>query len=167
MLGWFFRLPCGSLMPILVVLIAVVALIYGAVKGFYALSATFGPDVAVGVAVLVGLLLVAAVGYGWRRRKEVAPNVHEGDWTHQLTGDWGSVRLAAGKRLCEIRLAGEEGDYIFADLVGADIVVDGRQWRLDVTVKDVRHQVWGLPMVGERQAKQWKRVFLLAIGQKL
>lgn len=154
-------------MPILVLLIVVVALIYGAVKGFYAISATFGTGIAVGVAVLVVAVVMAAAAYWWRRRKEVAPNVHDGDWTHRLAGEWGSVRLAAGKRLCEIRLAGEEGDYIFADLVGAEVAHEGGGWRLDVKVKDARHQVWGLPMTGEREARRWRRVFLLAVEQGL
>lgn len=154
-------------MPILVALIALIAVVYGAVRAFYALQAAFGLGVAVGVAVFVGLLLIAAVVYWWRRRKEVAPNVRDGDWTHELTGTWGSVRLAAGKRFCEVRLGGEMGAYIFADLLGAEVQRHDGLWQVALMVKDVKHQVWVLPMLGERQAKQWRRVFLLAVGQRL
>ncbi|MFM0070784.1 hypothetical protein PQQ86_06370 [Paraburkholderia sediminicola] len=154
-------------MPIIVALIALVAVVYGAVRGFYALQAAFGLAVAVGVAVLVGLLLIAAVVYWWRRRKEVAPNIRDGDWTHELTGTWGSVRLAAGKRFCEVRLGGEMGAYIFADLLGAEVQRHDAQWQVALMVKDAKHQVWVLPMAGERQAKQWRRIFLLAVGQRL
>ncbi|MEA3083570.1 MAG: hypothetical protein QOC89_1267 [Paraburkholderia sp.] len=154
-------------MPILVALIALIALVYGAVRAFYALQAAFGLAVAVGVAVLVVLLLIAAVVYWWRRRKEVAPNVRDGDWTHELKGTWGSVRLAAGKRLCEVRLAGEQGDYIFADLLGAEVQRHDAQWQVALKVKDAKRQVWVLPMAGERQAKQWVRIFLLAVRQGL
>ncbi|MFM0336070.1 hypothetical protein [Paraburkholderia fungorum] len=154
-------------MPIVVALIALIAVVYGAVRGFYALQAAFGLGVAVGVAVLVGALLIAGVVYWWRRRQEVAANIRDGDWTHEVKGDWGSVRLAAGKRLCEIRLGGEQGFYIFADLVGVEAQGLGGQWKVALTVKDAKHQVWVLPMLGARQAKQWERVFLLAIGQKL
>jgi hypothetical protein len=154
-------------MPILLALIALIAVVYGAVRGFYALQAAFGLGFAVSVAVLVGALLIAAVVYWWRRRQEVAANIRDGDWTHELKGDWGSVRLAAGKRLCEIRLGGEQGFYIFADLLGVEVQGVGAQWHLALTVKDAKHEVWVLPMRGERQAKQWKRVFLLAIGQRL
>src|SRR5580693_7916559 len=100
-------------MPIIVALIALIALLYGAVRAFYALQAAFGLAVAVGVAVVVVLLLIAALAYWWRRRKEVAANVHDGDWTHELKGSWGAVRLGADKRLCEIRLGDEQGGYIF------------------------------------------------------
>jgi hypothetical protein len=34
-------------------------------------------------------------------------------------------------------------------------------------VKDPRHGDWLVPMSGERQAKQWQRIFLLAREQKL
>lgn len=154
-------------MPILVALIVLIALVYGAVRVFYALQAAFGLGVAVGVAVLVGLLVIVAIGYWWRRRKEVAANVHDGDWTHQLQGGWGLIRLAAGKRLCEIRLGDEQGAYIFADLLGAEVQGQGGQWQVALNVKDPKHQVWVLPMLGERQAKQWKRILMFAIEQKL
>ncbi|MFM0170762.1 hypothetical protein [Paraburkholderia sediminicola] len=154
-------------MPILVALIALIALGYGAVRAFYALQAAFGLAVAVGVAVLVALLLVAAMAYWWRRRKEVAANVRDGDWTHELKGSWGSVRLAAGKRLCEIRLGDEQGAYIFADLLGAEVQGQGGQWQVALKVKDAKHQTWVLPMRDERQAKQWARIVVLAVEQKL
>lgn len=154
-------------MPILVALIALIALGYGAVRAFYALQAAFGLGVAVGVAVLVALLLIAAVAYWWRRRKEVAANVRDGDWTHEVKGSWGAVRLAAGKRLCEIYLGDEQGAYIFADLVGAEVQGEGGQWRVALKVKDAKRGVWVLPMSGERQARQWQRIFLLAMQQKL
>ncbi|QQC64995.1 hypothetical protein [Paraburkholderia ginsengisoli] len=154
-------------MPILVALIALIALVYGAVRAFYALQAAFGLAVAVGVAVLVVALLIAAVAYWWRRRKEVSSNVRDGDWTHELKGNWGSVRLAAGKRLCEIHVGDERGAYIFADLLGAE--VRGRDVRAQVAlkVKDPKHGEWLVPMSGERQAKQWQRIFSRAVEQKL
>jgi hypothetical protein len=154
-------------MPILVVLFALGAVVYGAVRAFYALQAGFGLGVAVGVAVLVGLIVVAAVAVWWRRRRDVAANVRDGDWTHLLQGDWGSVRLAAGKRLCEIRLGDQVGAYIFADLLGAEVQAQGGQSQVALNVKDPKHQVWVLPMAGERQARQWKRILLLAVEQKL
>ncbi|WP_233829334.1 hypothetical protein [Paraburkholderia sp. ZP32-5] len=154
-------------MPILVALIALIALVYGAVRAFYALQVAFGPAVAIGVAVLAALLLIGALAYWWQRRREVAPNVRDGDWTHELTGSWGSVRLAAAKRLCEIRVGEQQGAYIFADLLGAETRSrDGKAW-LALKVKDARQGEWLVPMSGERQARQWQRIFSLAVEQKL
>ncbi|ASL42658.1 hypothetical protein bAD24_I04155 [Burkholderia sp. AD24] len=154
-------------MPILVVLFALGAVVYGAVRAFYALQAALGLGVAVGVAVLVGLIVVAAVAVWWRRRRDVAANVRDGDWTHLLQGDWGFVRLAAGKRLCEIRLGDQVGAYIFADLLGAEVQAQSGQSQVALNVKDPKRQVWVLPMAGERQARQWKRILMLAVEQKL
>ncbi|MFL9934844.1 hypothetical protein P0D88_38215 [Paraburkholderia sp. RL18-103-BIB-C] len=154
-------------MPIVVALIALIALVYGAVRAFHALQAAFGLTVAVGVAVLVVALLIAAAAYWWRRRREVASNVRDGDWTHELKGSWGSVRLAAGKRLCEIHVGEERGAYIFADLLGAEVQGHDALSQVALKVKDPRHGDWLVPMSGERQAKQWQRIFLLAREQKL
>ncbi|WP_025598427.1 hypothetical protein [Burkholderia sp. WSM2230] len=154
-------------MPILVGLLALIALVYGAVRAFDALQAGFGTSVAVGVAALAALLLAAAVAYWLRRRKEVAPNIRDGDWTHRLDGSWGSVRLASGKRLCEVHVGAEQGAYIFADLLGADLQRHEAQWQLALKVKDTARGVWLLPMRSERQGRQWQRIFLLAMQQKL
>lgn len=154
-------------MPIVVALLALIALVYGTVRAFEALQAAFGFAVAVGVAVLVAVLLIAALMIWLRRRQEVAPNVHDGDWTHELKGSWGSIRLAAGKRFCEIHLGDEKGAYIFADLLGAELQSRDAQAELALKVKDARREVWLLPMASERQAKQWQRIFSLAREQKL
>jgi hypothetical protein len=154
-------------MPIVVALFALIALIYGAVRAFHALSAQFGLGVAVGVAVVVVLLVLAAIGWWWRRRQEVAANIHDGDWTHELKGEWGRVRLAAGKRLCDLQVDGERGSYIFADLRQAQPVNDGGKWQVKLDVKDAKHPEWRVPVGSEREARQWGRIFLLALEQKL
>jgi hypothetical protein len=154
-------------MPIVVGLAVLAALIYGAVWSFDALSAHFGLGVAVGAAVVVAALIVAAVAYWLRRRREVAANFHDGDWTHELKAEWGLVRLAAGKRLCSLDVHGVHGDYIFADIQGAEGERVGEQWQLALKVRDARCPQWNLPMHDEKQAKQWKRIFDLAVEQRL
>jgi len=154
-------------MPIVVGLLLLIALIYGAVQAFHALSAHFGLGVAVGVAVLVAALILAALAWWWRRHKEVSANIRDGDWTHELKGEWGDIRLAAGKRLCDVQLAGVRGSYIFADLQYAQPLRDGERWQVKLDVKDVAHPEWRLPMKSEREARQWTRIFTLAMAQKL
>src|SRR5580692_6870114 len=154
-------------MPIVVGLAVLAALIYGAVWSFDALSAHFGLGVAVGAAVVAAALVVVAVAYWLRRRREVAANIHDGDWTHELKAEWGFVRLAAGKRLCTLQVEGVRGDFIFADLQGVDVVPAGSRWQLSLKVRGSKHSVWDLPMRDERQARQWQRVFGLAMEQRL
>ena len=84
-------------MPILVLLFALIALIYGAVRAFDALAVRYGNDVAMGVAAVVLAVIAVLIAAFVRRRREVAANLRDGDWTHGLAGDWGEVRLAAGK----------------------------------------------------------------------
>jgi len=157
----------GLPMPIVVGLLVLVALIYGAVQAFHALSAQFGFGVAVGVAVVVAALVLAAIAYWLRRRKEVAANIRDGDWSHELKGEWGVVRLSAGKRLCDLQVNGERGSYIFADLQTAQPVREGERWQVALNAKDAAHPVWHLPMKSEREARQWARIFTLANAQKL
>jgi hypothetical protein len=154
-------------MPIFVALFVLIALIYGAVRAYDALAAHFGTGVAIGAAVVAAVIVIAALAAWWRRHREIAPNIHDGDWTHELKEPWGSVRLAAGKGLCTVRLGGAQGDYIFGDLQGAQAERDGSGWRVGLRVKDTARPVWQLPMANERQARQWQRILMLAMAQKL
>ena len=155
-------------MPIVVVLFAIAALVYGAYWSFNAIAAQFGTGVAVGAAVIAAALFVALIAWWWRRMREVAPNVRgEGDWTHRVAGAWGEARLAAGKRFCELTQGGAHGAYIFADLHDAQPARDANGWHVALRVADPKRPLWQLPMPGEREAKRWARIFRLAIAQKL
>src|ERR1700712_2772064 len=127
-------------MPIIVALVVLVAVIYGAFWSFHAISAALGFGVAVGAAILAGLIVAAAAAYFWFRWKEVAPNARDGDWTHELKRDWGGARVAAGKRLCEIRVGERTGMYIFADLRGARMEPGsaGQAWQVVLDVADTK-----------------------------
>jgi hypothetical protein len=161
-------------MPIIVALVVLVAVIYGAFWSFHALSAAFGVSVAIGVAVIAALVVVSIAVYFWLRWKEVAPNVHDGDWTHELKRDWGGVRLAAAKRLCEVRVGGQVGMYIFADLHGARMEPGASgtsgtsgAWQVALNVKDSTQPRWNLPMQDRREAHKWCRILEKAAAQTL
>lgn len=159
-------------MPIVLALIALIALIYGAVRSFNAIDARFGLGVAIGVALAVAAAIAAGIAYWLARRREVAPNLprvksDEGaGWTHELARDWGGVRLAAGKRLLDVRVGDARGHYIFADLRGARIDESGRSHVL-LDVADPAHGQWRLPMQNRAEARQWARILSLAVAQKL
>jgi hypothetical protein len=158
-------------MPIIVALVVLVAVIYGAVWSFHVLSAAYGVSVAIGAAVFAVLVVVSIAVYFWLRWKEVAPNVHDGDWTHELKRDWGGVRLAAAKRLCEVRVGGQVGMYIFADLHGARMEAAGAAtpgaWQVALNVKDTTQPRWNLPMQDRREAHKWCRILEKAAAQTL
>lgn len=155
-------------MPILVLLFVFAALVYGAVRSFQTLAMRFGTGVATGVAAVVAAALVTLLVSWLRRRREVAPNLRgEGDWTHRVAGVWGEARLAAGKRLCEVKLGDARGAYIFADLQGAQPARDANGWQVALQVADARKPLWHLPMPSEREARRWARIFTLAMAQKL
>ena len=59
-------------MPIVVVLLAFAALVYGAYWSYNAIAVQFGTGVAVGAAVLAAALFVALIAWWWRRRRDVA-----------------------------------------------------------------------------------------------
>ncbi|WP_296658147.1 hypothetical protein [Paraburkholderia sp.] len=154
-------------MPLLVLLLVFAALVYGAVWSFHALAAEFGLAVAVAAALLAAVALAAFIARIWQRRRAVAPNLRDGDWTHGVSGEWGAVRLAAGKRLCELALDGARGAYIFADLRDAHAQQDANRWSVVLRVADQARPEWQVPMPGEREAKRWARIFTLAMAQRL
>jgi hypothetical protein len=161
-------------MPIIVALVVLVAVIYGAFWSFHALSAAFGVSVAIVAAVIAALAVASIAMYFWLRWKEVAPNVRDGDWTHELKRDWGGVRLAAAKRLCEVRVGGQVGMYIFADLHGARMEAAGAgtsatsgAWHVALNVKDSTQPRWNLPMQDRREAHKWSRILEKAAAQTL
>ncbi|WP_250472645.1 hypothetical protein [Caballeronia sp. GAFFF1] len=161
-------------MPIVLALIALAALIYGAVWSFDALDARFGLGVAVGVAVIVAAAVAAGIAYWLARRREIAPNLPrvKGDatnWTHELKRDWGGVRLAAGKRLLDVRVGDATGHYIFADLRDAQMAHDDArgEWHVVLDVADKAHGEWRLPMADRAEARKWSRILSFAVAQKL
>jgi hypothetical protein len=154
-------------MPIVVGLLVLIALVYGAVVAFNTIAARFGIALAIIVAVVLLLLIAAALARWWQRRREVAPNVRDGDWTHRLEGPWGELKFAADKRLCDITVASEHGAYIFADIVAARPERDDSAWQVHMTVRDPKHPVWSIPMSSEREANRWARIVGLAVVQKL
>ncbi|MFM0519667.1 MULTISPECIES: hypothetical protein [Caballeronia] len=160
-------------MPIVVGLIALGLLIYGAIWSFNALHAHFGLGVAVAVAIVVLLAIAAGVMRWLASRREIAPNLRKGesgDWTHELRTDWGGVRVAAGKRLCDVRVGDERGSYIFADLRGARMQEPGGGsgvWQVVLDVQDAKHGAWNLPMRDRGEARKWARILSLATQQRL
>jgi hypothetical protein len=160
-------------MPIVVGLIALGLLIYGAIWSFNAIHAHFGLGVAVAAAVVVLAIIAAGVMRWLASRREIAPNLRKGengDWTHELRTDWGGVRIAAGKRLCDVRIGEERGSYIFADLRGARMQEPGGAsgaWQVVLDVQDAKHGEWKLPMRDRGEAHKWARILSLATQQKL
>ncbi|SAK63217.1 hypothetical protein AWB79_02978 [Caballeronia hypogeia] len=160
-------------MPIVVGLIALGLLIYGAIWSFNAIHAQFGLSVAVAVAVVVLALIAAGVMRWLASRREIAPNLRKGehgDWTHELKTDWGGLRIAAGKRLCDVRMGEERGSYIFADLRGARMQEQkgaNGAWQVVLDVQDAKHGEWRLPMRDRADAHKWARILSLATQQKL
>jgi len=154
-------------MPIVIALILVCAVIYGAVRAFNALDAQFGIAVALGAAAVVALLLAVLVVWLLRRHRDVAPNAGSGAWTHVLERGWGSLRFSAPQRLMMVTLNAVTGNYIFADLTGASVQQADQGWSMAITVNDRAHPQWVLPMDSQREAQRWARVVQLAIAQKL
>jgi hypothetical protein len=81
------------------------------------------------------------------------------------------VRLAAAKRLCEVRVGGQVGMYIFADLRGAQMEAAGAgtsgAWQVALNVKDSTQSRWNLPMQDRREAHKWCRILEKAAAQTL
>jgi hypothetical protein len=154
-------------MPILIALILVCAVIYGAVRAFNTLDVQFGIVVALGAAAVVALLVAVLAVWLLRRHRDVAPNASAGTWTHVLERGWGGLRFSAPQRLMMVTLNAVTGNYIFADLTGASVQQADQGWTVAIMVNDRAYPQWVLPMDSQHEAQRWTRVVQLAIAQKL
>lgn len=162
-------------MPIFVALAALAALIWGTVWSFDALQARFGLPAALAAAAVVLAALALAARVWVRRRREVAPNIADGVWTHQLDAHGARVRLSAPGRLVSMEVGGEHGEFIFADLADAAVRRAGGAWAVELKVRavaqagarGVKRAEWVIPVGSEREAKRWSRIFTLAMEQRL
>jgi hypothetical protein len=157
-------------MPIVVAFIALGLLIYGAWWSFVTIEAHFSLAAAIAASIVVIAIIAAAFMRWLASRREIAPNVPKGQngaWTHELQRDWGGIRIASEKRLCDVRVSNESGSYIFADLRGARAQEANNTWQVVLTVKDAKHADWTLPMQDRSEAHKWARILSLATQEKL
>ena len=154
-------------MPLLLIPLLLIALIYGALQAFNLLASHFGLVTAVISATVSGLLIAAALLRWYLRWREVSPNSTEAGWTHQLKGPWGHLRLSADQRLCELQLQNATGNYIFADLLSAEVAYSSSGWLMELNVRDAVRPTWIIPVQSARQARQWCRIVAMAREQKL
>jgi hypothetical protein len=162
-------------MPIFVALAALAALIWGAVWSFDAIQGRFGLPVALAAAAAVLVAIALAVHAWLRRRRDIAPNVADGVWTHRLDAHGARVRLSAPQRLMSLDVGGEHGELIFADLAESAVRRMGDAWTVVLKVRVAAHAgtrgskraEWVIPVPDEREAKRWSRIFTLAMEQRL
>ena len=80
-----------------------------------------------------------------------------GDWTHELKRDWGGVRVAAGKRLCDVRV-GEQARHVYlcgsARSADESRAVGSGAWQVVLDVQDAKHGAWNLPMQDRARGAQ-------------
>ncbi len=155
-------------MPIVVVFIVLGLLIYGAWWSFVTIEAHFGLDVAIGVAMVVLAIIAADVMRWLASYREIAPKGQDGNRTHELKRDWGGVRVAADKRLCDVRVKDETGSYAISSRIcrAARATEAGGAWQVLLDVKDAKRGEWTLPMQDRGEAHKWARILTLATREK-
>jgi hypothetical protein len=154
-------------MPILIALFAVAAFVVGVVYAFEFLAARLGEPAAVCISI-VAMLAIAALVVRWiQRRREIASNSKEGNWTHVLVQSWGGIRLSATKGFLWLSLDGAQGEYTLTDLAECTASeVDGI-WYVRLRVRDTNRADWHLPMPSRQEAGRWARILTLAQTQRL
>ena len=154
-------------MPIIIAIVFLGALIFGAVYFFNALATHFGHAIAIGIFACGAILILGLITYWVQRYRDIAPNTKEGDWTHKLTHASGSLFLSTTQGLLWLRSNNTDGHYTFSDLRDCLIEEKNSCWYLIVKVHDSTRPEWKLTMPNKRQAKRWARILRLAQIQKL
>lgn len=152
---------------ILLALVVLAGIVYGAVRLYAAVALRFGTLAAVATIVVCVLIVVWLVVDAVRRYRAVHGVRRDGKRCVSVTGEWGELTLDAERKMGTIRVAQHETRFVFSDVLSAHPVNEGGRWWL---VLELAHQAqanWRVPMPGRSLAQRWTKIFRLVSAHRL
>lgn len=152
---------------ILLALVVLAGIVYGAVRLYAAVSLRFGTLAAVATIAVCVLIAVWLAGDAVRRYRAVHGVRRDGKRLVSVVGEWGELTLDADRKMGTIRVNGHETRFVFSDVSSAHPVSEGGRWWLVLELAHNAQANWRVPMPGRSLAQRWAKIFRLASAHRL
>ncbi|MCI3205867.1 MULTISPECIES: hypothetical protein [Pandoraea] len=152
---------------ILLALVVLAGIVYGAVRLYAAVALQFGTLAAVATIVVCVLIVVWLVVDAVRRYRAVHGVRRDGKRLVSVSGAWGELTLDADRKMGTLRVDGRETRFVFSDVTSAHPVSEGGQWSLTLDLAHNAQPSWRVPMSGRALAQRWTKIFRLASAHRL
>ena len=152
---------------ILLALVVLAGIIYGAVRLYAAVALRFGTLAAVATIVVCVLIVVWLVVDAVRRYRAVHGVRRDGKRLVSVGSEWGELTLDADRKMGTIRVDGRETRFVFSDVTSAHPVSEAGRWSLTLELAHNAQASWRVPMPGRSVAQRWTKIFRLASTHRL
>ncbi|MFJ2992042.1 hypothetical protein [Pandoraea sp. NPDC087047] len=152
---------------ILLALVVLAGIIYGAVRLYAAVALQFGTFAAVATIVVCVLIVAWLVADAVRRYRAVHGVRRDGKRLVRVSGEWGELTLDADRKMGTLRVDGRETRFVFSDVTSAHPVSEGGRWSLTLELAHNTQPSWRVPMPGRALAQRWTKIFRLANAHRL
>lgn len=152
---------------ILLALVVLAGIVYGAVRLYGAVALRFGTLAAVATIVVCVLIVVWLVVDALCRYRAVHGVRRDGKRLVSVSGEWGELTLDADRKMGTLRVDGHETRFVFSDVTSAHPVNEGGRWSLTLELAHNAQPSWRVPMPGRALAQRWTKIFRLANAHRL
>ncbi|VVE87712.1 hypothetical protein [Pandoraea bronchicola] len=152
---------------ILLALVVLAGIVYGAVRLYAAVALRFGTPAAVATIAVCVLLVVWLVGDAVRRYRAVHGVRRDGKRLVSVSGEWGELTLDADRKMGTIRVDGRQARFVFSDVLSAHAVSEGGRWWLVLELAHSKQANWRVPMPARSLAQRWTKIFRLTNAHRL
>lgn len=147
-------------MPVVFILLA--AALFGLYR-LYVFTAGFGGAIAAVAAVLAtAAMAVGCVAFSVQRYRAVHGRRIQGERLLEASGDWGHLVVNADGRRAQLRLDGQEVDFIFGDIASVAPSANPSNPCVVLQLRTTPMRDWHIPMPNPREARRWARILTLA-----
>lgn len=152
---------------ILLALVALAGIVYGAVRLYAAVALRFGTLAAVATIVVCVLIVVWLVVDAVRRYRAVHGVRRDGKRLVSVSGEWGELTLDADRKMGTLRVDSHETRFVFSDVTSAHPENEGGRWSLTLELSHNAQPRWHVPMPGRALAQRWTKIFRLVNAHRL
>ncbi|WP_087688743.1 hypothetical protein [Pandoraea sp. PE-S2R-1] len=152
---------------ILLGLVVLAGIVYGAVRLYGEVAMRFGTPAAVVTIAVCVLIVIWLVVDAVRRYRAVHGVRRNGERVVSIEGEWGALRLDADRKMGTIRVGERVSRFVFSDVTSAHPVTDNGRWTLVLELAHNAQAQWAVPMPNRTLAQRWTKIFRLANSHRL